>query len=236
VPAVHILLVEATTRSSTASVSGEHRGAAGATVVSNSYGAEEFSGVDDVAAQYYTHSGVAIVASTGDYASRRPSSRRRPPAPSRSAAPRYARARHGARMDGNRMGERGIRLLAYFDKRPGKRIRTVRCGPSRTWRRGRSGYRAVRVRHVWAGRLDRRGAPLAAPLIAGVVATADGPAPTGTSIYGPPQRLYDVVGGCQRQLHGLRGDYLCTGLPGYDAPTGLGTRTEHRVLTGWPAG
>ena len=39
----------------------------GADVVSNSYGTDEFTGVQDLGDRYYTHPGVAIVASTGDF-------------------------------------------------------------------------------------------------------------------------------------------------------------------------
>ncbi len=39
----------------------------GADVVSNSYGGDEFNGIANLAANYYTHPGVAQVASSGDF-------------------------------------------------------------------------------------------------------------------------------------------------------------------------
>ncbi len=58
--------------------------------------------------------------------------------------------------------------------------------------------------------------------LAGVIAL--GPAPsryaTAQRFYNRPTSLRDVVGGSNGFCGG---DYLCTGLRGYDAPTGLGT-------------
>ena len=66
-PNCHILLVEADSPSFTnigKSVNTAVR--LGADVVSNSYGGAEFNGILKLAATYYTHPGVAQVASSGD--------------------------------------------------------------------------------------------------------------------------------------------------------------------------
>jgi Subtilase family len=66
------------------------------------------------------------------------------------------------------------------------------------------------------------GTSVAAPFLAGVIASTGHPERvTASRLYGRPAAAFnDVVGGS----NGFCGsDYLCTGLPGYDAPSGLGT-------------
>jgi hypothetical protein len=66
------------------------------------------------------------------------------------------------------------------------------------------------------------GTSLAAPLIAGMIGLAGNATSLGgpSGIYARRGGLSDVVGGS----NGFCGDdYLCTSLPGYDGPTGLGT-------------
>ena len=65
------------------------------------------------------------------------------------------------------------------------------------------------------------GTSLAAPLIAAVYALAgNGSATTyGSYPYGQTTSLYDVVSGSNGSCGG---SYLCTAMPGYDGPTGLG--------------
>jgi hypothetical protein len=66
------------------------------------------------------------------------------------------------------------------------------------------------------------GTSAAAPLVAGVIALGPDPSRYGTAkrFYSRRGTLRDVVGGSNGYCGG---DYLCTGLPGYDGPTGLGT-------------
>ena len=66
------------------------------------------------------------------------------------------------------------------------------------------------------------GTSASAPFVAGVIALGPDPSRYGTArrFYNRRWSLRDVVGGS----NGYCGeDYLCTGLPGYDGPTGLGT-------------
>jgi hypothetical protein len=42
-------------------------------------------------------------------------------------------------------------------------------------------------------------------------------------IYAHRSALNDVTSGSNAEFMDCGGDYLCTGLPGYDAPSGLGT-------------
>jgi hypothetical protein len=67
------------------------------------------------------------------------------------------------------------------------------------------------------------GTSVAAPLVAGMFGLVTRPAgPDASALYQPWSKhfLNDVVGG---STGFCGGDYLCTGLPGYDAPTGVGS-------------
>jgi subtilase family serine protease len=65
------------------------------------------------------------------------------------------------------------------------------------------------------------GTSAASPFVAGVIALADHTATvTPQKLYAEPAGFFDVTGGSTGYCGS---DYLCTGLPGYDAPTGLGT-------------
>jgi hypothetical protein len=72
------------------------------------------------------------------------------------------------------------------------------------------------------GWLQVGGTSLAAPIVASAFAMGD----TGehrryaSALYQNDGSLFDVVGGNNGQCSGT---YLCTGVEGYDAPTGLGT-------------
>ncbi|MGI8700350.1 MAG: S53 family peptidase [Nocardioidaceae bacterium] len=65
------------------------------------------------------------------------------------------------------------------------------------------------------------GTSASSPLLAGVIGLAgDGHTFTTRHLYRHDSALYDAVGGSNGSCGG---DYLCTGKRGYDAPTGLGT-------------
>ncbi len=66
------------------------------------------------------------------------------------------------------------------------------------------------------------GTSLSAPLLAGMIARAGNAAKLDSAafIYRHRSGLQDVVGGSNGFCGG---DYLCRGLKGYDAPTGLGS-------------
>ena len=65
------------------------------------------------------------------------------------------------------------------------------------------------------------GTSASAPLVAGMIGNAgNGASYRNTIPYRKPGAFYDVVGGS----NGFCGeDYLCTGVKGYDAPTGVGS-------------
>ncbi|HEY4376285.1 MAG TPA: hypothetical protein VGM93_03970, partial [Acidimicrobiales bacterium] len=64
------------------------------------------------------------------------------------------------------------------------------------------------------------GTSLSSPLIASVYALAGNSVTAGSSPYGNPGALFDVVSGSNGSCGG---SYLCTAAAGYDGPTGLGT-------------
>lgn len=72
------------------------------------------------------------------------------------------------------------------------------------------------------------GTSVSAPIIAGVYALAGNAASVTYASYPYRHRgaLFDVTGG----KNGSCGGYLCTGMPGYDGPTGLGTPNGTRAF------
>jgi hypothetical protein len=64
------------------------------------------------------------------------------------------------------------------------------------------------------------GTSVSAPLIAGVYGVSGNAANYGSDPYGHASSLYDVTSGSNGNCGG---SYLCTGGPGYDGPSGLGT-------------
>jgi subtilase family serine protease len=64
------------------------------------------------------------------------------------------------------------------------------------------------------------GTPVAAPLIAGVYGVNDGAVNHGSDPYARTNLLFDVTSGSNGSCGGT---YLCTGVVGYDGPSGLGT-------------
>ena len=197
----------------------------GAKIVSNSYGATEFNGISSYGRRYYTHRGVAIVASSGDEAF----------GPANfPAAWQWVTAvggtslvRSGGKWSETAWSGAGSGCSAYIAKPAWQKdthckMRTVAdvsavadpdtglavydtygLGPGNGWN--------------LVG-----GTSLAAPLISGMIGLAGNAASLGDAsfLYAHAGAFNDVVGGsngsCGR-------DYLCTGLHGYDAPTGLGS-------------
>jgi hypothetical protein len=64
------------------------------------------------------------------------------------------------------------------------------------------------------------GTSLSSPLVASVYALAGNSVTYGSAPYANPGALFDVTSGSNGSCGG---SYLCTGAPGYDGPTGLGT-------------
>ncbi len=226
-PRCHILLVEADdSLIDTLAASVDTAVRLGATEVSNSYGADEFGGMTDFAASY-RHPGVPITASTGDFGFAIPSfpavltsvvavggtSLKR--ADNRRGWTETAWAGAGSgcsawidkprwQHDRNCPMRTTSDVSAVADSDPGLAVYdTFGLGPDNGW--------------ITVG-----GTSASAPFIAGVFALAGNGRHINDAsfLYTHRHHLNDVIGGS----NGFCGDdYLCTGLPGYDAPTGLGT-------------
>jgi subtilase family serine protease len=227
-PHCHILLVESDdSRLDNMAEAVDTAVRLGATVVSNSYGAGEVAGITDYA-RHYRHPGVPIVASSGDSGY---------DVANFPAALGTVVAVGGttlARSDTDRgwiesaWAGAGSSCSDLFGKPPWQH--DPDC-PGRTV----ADVAAVADPDTGVAVFDRYlefqygpgwqvigGTSAAAPIVAGAYALAgrgrdhDTPA----SLYRGRQHLHDVVGGSNGFC---RDDYLCTGLPGYDAPTGVGT-------------
>jgi subtilase family serine protease len=205
----------------------------GARVISNSYGGNEFSSETTLAGAY-DHPGVAITVSSGDsgYGAQAP------------AAFKTVTAVGGTHLtlnaDNSRKAETvwsgaGSGCSAYITKPAWQH--DVGCS-----RRTISDVSAVADPATGVAVYDSYGSTgganwyvfggtsVAAPIIGGVYALAGRTtAPTGVPAeraYANPGSLFDVISGsngrCTRGKN-TAGAYLCTGVVGYDGPTGNGT-------------
>lgn len=223
----HILLVEADDESF------ESIGAAvntavklGADVVSNSYGADEFGGMVAYGKKYYTHPGVPIVASSGDYGFG---------AASFPAVLKTTWAIGGTTLGKTKQGAwtedawegAGSGCSAYIAKPKVQQdkhcsMRTV--ADISAVADAADGFAVYDTYGLdedngWIG---VGGTSLSSPLIAGMMGLAGNASKVASPSYAYGHRtgLKDVVGGSNGYCGG---DYLCNGLKGYDAPTGLGS-------------
>ncbi|MGI3779218.1 MAG: S53 family peptidase, partial [Janthinobacterium lividum] len=198
----------------------------GAKVVSNSYGTDEFAGMTAYAKKYYTHPGVPQLVSSGDYGFG--------PA-SFPAVLSNAWAVGGTTLTGSlskgftekAWEGAGSGCSAYVDK-PSRQtdthcaMRTV--ADVSAVADAVDGFAVYDTYGLGAdnGWIGVGGTSLSSPLLAGMIGMAGHPTTVAstTYLYGHRGGLKDVVGGSNGYCGG---DYLCTGLKGYDAPTGLGS-------------
>jgi subtilase family serine protease len=222
-PSCHILLVEADVNSNDdLGLSVDTAVRLGATVVSNSYGEDEFPGMD-AEAGHYQHAGTAVVASSGDAG--------------------FTTAQYPA-VFGSTIAVGGTTLT--------KAPKTARGWTESAWAGAGSGCSAYLGKPAWQhdkhcltrtvadvsavadpntglaiydtyladGWLVVGGTSLSAPLVAAMIARSGQVINDASRIYSHAADLYDPVGGST----GFCGkDYLCTGKRGYDAPTGVGS-------------
>lgn len=197
----------------------------GADVVSNSFGTDEFTGMRPAAAKYFRHPGVPIVASTGDFGFTTASF----PAVLQNViavgGTRLIRAPGTARGWTEKAWRgAGSGCSAYIPKPAWQTdkhclMRTVADVSADA--APKSGL-VVNDSFGFPGKLRVGGTSLSAPLIAAMIAMAGNTTTikNASGIYANAGALNDVVGGS----NGFCGrDYLCTGQPGYDGPTGMGT-------------
>ncbi|MYS24456.1 physarolisin II. Serine peptidase. MEROPS family S53 [Streptomyces sp. DvalAA-14] len=197
----------------------------GAGYVSNSYGGGESAADSSFDSRFFDHPGVAITASAGDagYGAEYP------------AASQYVTAIGGTTLTRD-ASARGWGETAWAGSGSG----CTSWDPKPAWQQdaGCAGRTisdvsavadpstGVAVYDTYGGDTGWEvfgGTSVAAPLIASVYALAGTP-PTGSYPasfpYAHPAALNDAAGGSNGSC---AGSYLCTGLPGYDGPTGLGT-------------
>ena len=226
-PLCHIVLVEGDSPSVVSLATAVDTAAAlGANEISNSYGATEQNGMQAFEADY-NHPGVAMVASSGD---------------SGYGIPIFPA------VFGNVIAAGGTSLVpanntrgwaetawigagsgcsAWIDKPvwqhdpncPGRMTADVSAVADP--RTGLAVYETAEN----GGWLVVGGTSASSPFIAGVIAQAGHPGLFGDAsrLYANATALHDVVGGTNNTGIDCGGDYQCTGVAGYDGPTGNGT-------------
>jgi subtilase family serine protease len=203
---------------------------AGATVVSNSYGGPEF-GSETTLQSAYSHTGVTITASTGDsgYGAQ---------APAAFSSVVAVGGTHLVLSGNTRASESvwsgaGSGCSAYITKPnwqhdPACAKRTIgdvaAVADPATGVSVYDSYGSTNGNNWYVF----GGTSVSAPLIGGIYGLTGHGSPTAaTTLYAHPAgSLYDVTSGSNgRCTHGKNtaGAYLCTGVVGYDGPTGNGT-------------
>jgi hypothetical protein len=232
-PRCSILLVEADTNQSDDMGEAVNRAVAeGATIVSNSYGSPEGYESPTEDALYYTHPGVAQLVSSGDFGFGQASFPASSPHVVAVGGTRVTRTQTGWRH--RAWSGAGSGCSAFFAKPAWQQdenclMRTVSdvsalADPAT----GLAVYDTFGLGSS-NGWIVVGGTSLAAPLMAGMVAQRGHPELLDDAgyIYRHHARLTDVVGGTTGVCGG---DYLCTAVAGYDAPTGVGTPYRLRGL------
>jgi subtilase family serine protease len=222
-----ILLVEASNASLANLGSAENEAVAlGANVISNSWGAPEYSSETTDEARYFNHPGVVITASTGDngYGVEFPSSSR------------YVTAVGGTTLalnaDGTWRSETawsgtGSGCSAFIAKPAWQtdascsRRTVADVSADADPNTGAAVYDSVPYQFQ-TGWFQVGGTSLAAPLIAALYALTGNASSAnyGSAPYGHLAQLHDVTSGSNGSCGGT---YLCTAKVGFDGPTGLGT-------------
>jgi subtilase family serine protease len=224
-PNCKILLVEASSNSfANLAAAVDEAVALGATVVSNSYGGNEYaSEVTDQS--HFNHPGVAITVSSGDngYGAQFP------------ASSQYVTAVGGTTLtrDGSTRGftetvwsGAGSGCSAYISKPSWQtdadcsRRTVADVAAIANPNTGVAVYDTYRLHP--GGWLVFGGTSVAAPVIAGVYALSGNASSInyGSYSYAHLASIFDVVSGSNGSCSG---SYLCTGKPAYDGPTGNGT-------------
>jgi subtilase family serine protease len=228
-PACPILYVGASSPSlNNLGVAVDRAAAMGAKVISNSYGAKEFSG-ETTHAGHYKHPGVAITVSSGDsgFGVQVP------------AAFKTVTAVGGTTL---RLNANSTRLSETIWSGAGSGCSAFIAKPS--WQRDTACSRrtvadvsAVANPATGVAVYDSFGSTgganwfvfggtsVAAPIVGAIYALSGRtPAvPASLAYSAPAGSLFDVTSGNNGVCGGLSQAYLCTGGPGYDGPTGNGT-------------
>jgi hypothetical protein len=227
-PSCHILLVEG----DDASYDGlgtavDTAVALGANEVSNSYGGDENS--ESAAYEhYYTHPGVAILASSGDFGYGIPSAPAVYPSVVAVGGTSLTKASNARGWSETAWEGAGAGCSAWFDKPawqsdpncPGRMVADVAADADPNT--GPAVYGTTDGLTGW-GQVG--GTSTSSPFLAGVVALGGHPQlfANASHLYTRHGGLFDVVGGNDGLAMDCGGDYQCNGVVGYDGPTGMGT-------------
>ena len=221
-PNCHILLVEATNAAFANLGAAVNKAVAlGANVVSNSYGGAEWSGEALADVAYYNHPGVAIVASTGDNGFEVNYPAASPAVVAVGGTSLFQATNTGTRNATETVWDGAGSGCSAFETKP------VWQTDTGCTRRTVADVAAVADPNtgVWAyngGWSVFGGTSVAAPIVSALYALAENAASShqlAAYPYAHPEALNDVVSGS----NGSCGTYLCTGVAGYDGPSGLGT-------------
>ncbi|HEY8719064.1 S53 family peptidase [Pengzhenrongella sp.] len=203
----------------------------GAKIVSNSYGGPEYNGVLADGKSYYSHTGVAMVVSSGDNGfggASFPASWSKAIAVGGTTVTKTSTTWQHTAWQGAGSGCSAWVAKPTWQKDPNCLMRTTTdvsalADPDT----GFAVYDTYGLEQfgITPGWLVVGGTSLAAPLISGMIALAGNAASLGSAsyLYAHRSGLRDVVGGNNVTWQDCGGDYLCNALPGYDGPTGLGT-------------
>ncbi len=222
-PNCKLLLVEAKSNSFANLLAGVDYAAARANVVSNSYGASEFS--SEASDEPHFNVGIPITVSSGDngYGVEYP------------AASQYVTAVGGTSLKSSTTTQRGWAETAWSGAGSGcsayiaKPSWQTDAGCARRTvadvsavadpNTGVSVYDTYRLPRG-GGWLVFGGTSVSAPIVAAVYALAGNATMYGSYPYAHTSSLFDVTSGSNGSCGG---SYLCTAVVGYDGPTGLGT-------------
>jgi subtilase family serine protease len=221
-PSCKILLVEASSNSFANLAAAENTAAQlGAHVISNSYGGGEAGSQAYEGA--YSHAGVAVTVSTGDsgYGVQFPASSPHVTAVGGTSLTRTNSGRGWAETVWNGAGSGCSTVYA----KPGWQtdaLCTMRMEADVSAIADPNTGVAVYgpAFGKFSGWLVFGGTSVAAPLVAGVYGVNGGAVNYGSNPYGQTASLFDVTSGSNGSCGGT---YFCTGVAGYDGPTGLGT-------------
>ncbi len=230
-PNCRILLVEASSNSiANLAAAVDTAARLGANVISNSYGAGEFSS-EPVWEGHYDHPGVAITVSSGDggYGVEFPAASRFVTAVGGTTLSRAAVTTTNPRgWTETTWSGAGSGCSAFIQKPawqgdPGCANRTVAdVSADADPNTGVAVYDSFKIQGR-SGWFVVGGTSVSAPLIAGVYALAGNAASVtyGAAPYGNPGSLFDITAGSNGTCSSSAA-YLCTAGSGYDGPTGLG--------------
>ena len=227
-PQCHILLVEG--NSSLVSDLGDSVDTAvkkGADAVSNSYGLGEFNGMQSLY-KHYRHSGHVIVASTGDIGFTTAQFPAVTPGVLAVGGTSLVRAGNSRGWSETAWSGASSGCSAYVKKPsyqhdPDCSMRTIAdVSADADPNTGLAVYDTTPNQFgLPPGWIVVGGTSASSPFIAGVIGLAGNSAKYDPGYsYAHASALFDVVGGSNGFCGG---DYLCTGVQGYDGPTGLGT-------------